>query len=72
MRSIRQCYITLYKRVGEAQWTIRHGWIASDDTESFREYLSTPSSCEEFHVVPSELRNNALHLFSEIRADFRN
>jgi hypothetical protein len=70
-RSIKQCHIVLYKRFGETQWTIRHGWIPTDDGETLRQYLSTLPSCEEFYVMRSEPRNNVLHLFSEIQEDFR-
>jgi hypothetical protein len=70
-RSMKQCHVVLYKRFGETQWTIRHGWIPTDDGESLRQYLSTLPSCEEFYVVKSEPQNNAVQLFSEIQDDFR-
>jgi hypothetical protein len=72
MKSIRQCHIVLYKRLGETQWTIRHGWIPTEDGESLRQYFSTLPTCEEFYVVPSEPRNNTLQMFGEIRTEFEN
>ena len=54
------------------QWTIRHGWIQTDDTESLRHYFATSPNCEEFYVVSNEPRNNTLQMFGEIRADFKN
>jgi hypothetical protein len=70
IRSIKKCHIVLYKRFGEMQWIIRHGWISTDDGESLRQYLSTQPSCEQFYVVKSEPRNNALQLLGEIQEDF--
>jgi hypothetical protein len=72
MKSTRQCHIVLYKRLGEAQWTIRHGWIPTEDGESLRQYFSTLPECEEFYVAVSEPRNNTLQMFGEIRMDFEN
>jgi hypothetical protein len=68
----KQCHIVLYKRLGEAQWTVRHGWIPTDDGDSLRQYLSTLPGCLEFYVVKSEPLNNAVLLFSEVQEDFRN
>ena len=72
MKPTRQCHIVLYRRRGETLWTIRHGWIPTDDAESLRQYFATFSSCEEFYVVASEPRNNAVQLFQEIRSDWEN
>jgi hypothetical protein len=65
----RRAYV-LYKRLGETQWTVRHGWIPTDD--SLRQYLSTLLGCVEFYIVKSEPLNNAVLLFSEVQEDFRN
>ena len=72
MKQTRQCHIVLYKRLGDRRWTIRHGWIPTNDGESLRQYLSTLPTCEEFYVVPSEPRNNTLLMFAEIRSEFEN
>ncbi len=72
MKPTRQCHIVLYKRLRETQWTIRHGWIPTEDGESLRQYFSTLPTCGEFYVVPSEPRNNTLQLFGEIRTEFEN
>jgi hypothetical protein len=72
MKPIRQCHIVLYKRRGQTQWAICHGWIPTDDGESLRRYFSTLPTCEEFYVVPSEPQNNTLQMFGEIRAAFEN
>ena len=72
MKPTRQCHIVLYKLLGETQWTIRHGWIPTEDGESLRQYFSTLPTCGEFYVVPSEPRNNTLQMFGEIRTEFEN
>ena len=72
MKSTRQCHIVLYKRLGETQWTIRHGWIPTEDGESLRQYFATLPTCEEFYVVPSEPQNNTLQMFGDIRMEFEN
>jgi hypothetical protein len=72
MKPTRQCHVVLYKRRGETQWTIRHGWIPTDDAESLRQYFATLLDCGEFYVVPSEPLNNTLQMFGEIRSDFEN
>jgi hypothetical protein len=70
MKPTGQCHVVFYKRRGETQWTIRHGWIPTDDAESLRQYFATLPDCGEFYAVPSEPINNTLQIFGEIRSDF--
>lgn len=67
--SSKECHIVLYKKRGEPQWIVRHGWIRIDDGKSLRRYLETWPICQEAYVIVSEPRNNALHLLSEIQSD---
>jgi hypothetical protein len=72
MKPTRQCHIVLYRQRGETQWTIRHGWIPTDDAESLRQYFATLPDCDESYVVASEPVNNTLQMFGEIRSDLEN
>jgi hypothetical protein len=72
MKPIRQCHIVLYRRRDETRWTIRHGWIPTDDAESFRRYFANLPDCDESYGLASEPVNNTLQMFGEIRSDFEN
>jgi hypothetical protein len=72
MKPTRQRHVVLYKRRGETQWAIRHGWIPTDDAESLRQYFATSPDCGEFYEVSGEPINNTLQMFGEIRSDCEN
>jgi hypothetical protein len=68
----KQSYVILYRRRGDKQWIVHHGWIPPADAEDLRGYLATLPACEEFYVVPNEPKNNTFQLFGAVRSDFSN